>query len=113
MGGAPDPKQAWERVGSVRERVGEGRNSPYSNSAPHGLSTASCDNKDNGDVVPHISVVVSGIGAAPTNSAVQFRGVSVGIGGVCGNSTTMTPLALLSLWGALPVVVIVFRVMRP
>jgi hypothetical protein len=83
-----------------------------SNSAPHDLSTVSRDNKNDGDVIPDISIIVSSVGAAPTDPAVEFCEVGVGVSWDRHNSTTTMPLVLSSSCGALPVVVFGFSTVR-
>jgi hypothetical protein len=113
MGEAPRPQTSTGNGGISKRKGGRGRELTASNSAPHDLSTVSRDHENDGDVIPHVSVVVSSVGVAPTGPAVEFCKVGVGVGWDRHNSTTTTPLALPSSWGALPVFVFGFGAARP
>jgi hypothetical protein len=92
---------------------GRGRELTGGNNTPHDLGTVSRDNKNDGDVVPHVPVVASAVGAVPACPAVELRNVSVGVGWGHHRSTKTTQLALPSSWGALPVVVFIFVATHP
>ena len=98
--------------GLARENVG-GRELTVGNSSPQDLSTVSWDNETDGDIVPHVTVVGSAVGAVPTSPAVEFCEVGAGASFDCQISTTTPPLGLPSSWWALPVVVFVLGIVRP
>ena len=75
---------------------GRGRELTAGNSAPQHLSTASWDDENDGNVIPHVSVVGSDVGADPTSPAVKFRKVGAGTSWTRQSSTTMLQLGLLS-----------------
>ena len=113
MGGVPRARRAWEMGGVSGRKSGRGRELTAGNSSPQDLSTVSWDNQTNRDVVQHVTVVSSAVGAVPTSPAVEFREVGAGAGFDRQSSTTTTHFGLPSSWEALPVVVFVFGAVRP
>jgi hypothetical protein len=113
MGGSLQPRTSMKNGGVSERKGGRGRELTAGNSTPQHLSTASWDDENDRNVIPHISVVGSDVGVVPTSPAVEFREVGAGAGWERQSSTMMPPLALPLRRGGLPVVSFVFGATRP
>jgi hypothetical protein len=80
------------RISEIKR--GRGRKLTGGSSAPHDLRTVSGGSKNDGNVVPHVPVVVTAVGAVPASPAVEFRAVGADAGWDRQSSTTRPPLAL-------------------
>ena len=113
IGGVLPPKTSTRNGGVSERKGGRGQELTAGNSTPQHLSTVSWDNENDGDVVPHVSVVRSNVGAVPTSPTVEFREVGAAACWDRQSSMTTLPLALPLRRGGLPVVSFVFGAMRP
>ena len=113
MGGVPRARTSIGNPGVSGRKGGRGRELIKGNSTHHDLRTVSRDNVNDGDVIPHVSVVASAVGAVPAWPSVELHDVGVGNSWDHQSSMTTTPLALPSSWGALPVIIVVFAATRP
>jgi hypothetical protein len=94
MGGVLLPKASTGNGGVSERKGGRGRELTCGSSAPNDFSTVSWGNKNDGNIVPHVPVMASAVGAVPTSPAVEFCEVGAGAGWDHQSSTTPPPLAL-------------------
>jgi hypothetical protein len=94
IGGVLQPKTSTVNGGVSERKGGRGRELNFGSSAPNDLSMVSWGNKHDGNVVPHVQVVASTVGAAPISPAVEFCEVGAGAGWEHQSSTKTTPWVL-------------------
>ena len=100
--GSPEPRTSMGNRGVSRRKGGRGRELTGGNSTHHDLRTVPRDNENDGDVVPHVPIVASAVGAVPTSPAVEFREVGAGAGFDCQNLTTIATVGAAVVVGGPP-----------